>query len=683
MIEEIEQFRPFIIDTKDIEIIEEIHGGRKHKVLNKITNEYCLQSQILSQDDDISDFDHIVKHIKCLTSMKAHPAISKFVGVNFEEKKIFTEFVGGMTLKELISKKDEMSPEEFDTLRVKAIYALAFGLLHIHEAGVIHRNLNEYCIRFNNNAEPKLIDISKGKMMEENILFQSVLPRNDAFTAPEIVSNSDTYDRSIDIYSFGMLIYYISSCKTPYCSLNENQRNRKIIEEDFVFPNEIGNLGEFIQKACLSKNPLQRKEMVDIVDTLYEIKEPLFPNVNQDEINQYKKYLFEATEFNGVSKLISNASKEINQNLINQAEKGDIDAQMRLGKLCQIISKNNEEYKKCSFHYYKLAADGGNKTAMYYVGKMLIKGTGCETNVVEGYKYIKIAQEKPNEIIAARFENGKCLYNGIGVEKNVEMAKRIFKDLSDSYNHAKSQYMYAKSVEDTNEKEAFKYYEKAALNGCVEAKCEYSGYLYIAKGCDGDVRKAIENYSEAADQGSLDSMIALGCHYYNVGKEISDNQEKTNNFVISRSYFERGAKKGDPFCFYMIGCIYLYGYGVKKNINAAILNLSNAFKIYKEKNNTNDLHFIETCMKLGNIYNEEKWGIVDTDKAAMFYFDGTKTEKEESFFCIVEYAKIIKKNQGRNIITVMSLLNKVVTCSKKQCLINRASGLLEEIIPKK
>jgi uncharacterized protein len=157
---------------------------------------------------------------------------------------------------------------------------------------------------------------------------------------------------------------------------------------------------------------------------------------------------------------------------------------------------------------------------------------------------------------------------------------------------------------------AFFWYEKAAMNGVIEAQTNMADFLSEGKGCKKDINKAIENYQLAIDKGSSRAALNLGtvyrdagnfkkafeyyslankidkvnysftvglCFYYRVGVPI-DRAVACKYFIkVSVDKLQRHTQYEIDEANFLLGLSYLTGDGVKKSLekSRAFLKLAN------------------------------------------------------------------------------------------------------------
>lgn len=100
------------------------------------------------------------------------------------------------------------------------------------------------------------------------------------------------------------------------------------------------------------------------------------------------------------------------------AEEGDVDAQLRLGKLYRGGYNVDADYAK-SAHYYEMAAEQGNPVAEYKLGTMYYGGQGVTQSNATAEKWFRrsAAQGLPEAIHALDVmrTNGHCCSTALNV----------------------------------------------------------------------------------------------------------------------------------------------------------------------------------------------------------------------------------------------------------------------------
>ncbi len=167
-----------------------------------------------------------------------HPCIVQFLD-HFENSEyifIVMEYIKYGHLREYLKKKKFVITEK---RAAKISFQVAGALKYLHSFGVIHRDLKPDNIMVYDNGtnfRVKVMDFGLSKILgpkERAVEGYGTL----CFVAPEIIMR-DPYNNSIDIWSLGIMIYYILSGELPFDDPTNNEKAiaKKIVYEELAFP---------------------------------------------------------------------------------------------------------------------------------------------------------------------------------------------------------------------------------------------------------------------------------------------------------------------------------------------------------------------------------------------------------------------------------------------------------------
>ena len=303
---------------------------------------------------------------------------------------------------------------------------------------------------------------------------------------------------------------------------------------------------------------------------------------------------------------------------LKAAENGDAHGQCCVAKMFEDGQGVTKDEAK-AFYWYKKAAENGNGWGQHEVGCCYECGKGTEKNLSEAFKwYLKSAEDELelaiSEVIHS-YELGRKIGHmyefGLGTEKNLSEALYWYKkaaDIGDEDAKKCLERMEKKREEELvsnaiaafkankwneafelarktglkdavlqswmgycyecgngvekNLKEAFKWYEKSALNGSGWSQCRL-GYSYeYGNGTERNYEKALEWYAKAAEQGN-------NCAQCNLGLMFEYGRGVPIGLATAFQWYKKSAESGWAVGKYRLGLCYETGKGVAIDVEAA------------------------------------------------------------------------------------------------------------------
>ena len=256
--------------------------------------------------------------------------------------------------------------------------------------------------------------------------------------------------------------------------------------------------------------------------------------------------------------------------LLYYAKNGDDKKQVELAR----IYYKQKLYPE-AFKWYSAAASLGNPDGINGVGCCYKGGLSVEKNEEYAVQLFTKAADKGSE--RAQYNLAMAYYTGKGIESDWEKAFSLFKKLAEN-GEPHSQYMVGKYlmsnhggtiswhiVSKRNTKEAFKWFEKSAIQGNSSAQQQLG--LFYESGTDPCIRnieKAFDWYLKSADQGNIEAIFALGRLYTN------GIDEKKPDMAKAFHYFLKAAESGHPEAQYRVGVALYYGKGTEIDKESAM-----------------------------------------------------------------------------------------------------------------
>jgi serine/threonine protein kinase len=125
---------------------------------------------------------------------------------------MISEYCGGGDLRALVSKKKRLSEAEARLYLAEILVAIE----ELHKNGIIHRDIKLDNILLDKDGHAKLTDfgLSKEGMFEKK-LTNTMLGGGRSYQIPEVIKE-DPYEKSVDLYLFGLLAYEILAGKAAF-----------------------------------------------------------------------------------------------------------------------------------------------------------------------------------------------------------------------------------------------------------------------------------------------------------------------------------------------------------------------------------------------------------------------------------------------------------------------------------
>ena len=219
----------------------------------------------------IQNYEQIeLRGISQCMNLKSPHLVSIF-DVKYNDQKepfVIMEYISGPSLRDLLLE----SPNGLGVQKAAFfLREIAKGLSYLHECGIVHRDLKPSNI-FYENGYVKVGDYGLTKAISASRHSGHTITVGTVhYMAPEIGAGS--YDRSIDIYALGILLYEMLTGKVPYVGSSPAE----ILMKHMTGTPNLDNIEEpfaHVIKKALAKEPSDRYK------TVQEMVEELFGSEN-------------------------------------------------------------------------------------------------------------------------------------------------------------------------------------------------------------------------------------------------------------------------------------------------------------------------------------------------------------------------------------------------------------------
>lgn len=179
-------------------------------------------------------------------------------------------------------------------------------------------------------------------------------------------------------------------------------------------------------------------------------------------------------------------------------------------------------------------AESGDFDAILELASAYYSGEGGDENIGKAYGlYMKALDIQPEN---AQVLNciGNCYRNDFGVDKNMEIAAAYYMR-SAELGYVNGQYNYADSLFLSGAAECIEWYEKAYINGDIDAPLEISNIYKEGRIVPADNEKALEYINKAIDAGNTNAMFDMGVYYHSGECGLVQNDEKAFEYWLKGS----------------------------------------------------------------------------------------------------------------------------------------------------
>lgn len=280
--------------------------------------------------------------------------------------------------------------------------------------------------------------------------------------------------------------------------------------------------------------------------------------------------------FNGIG--IEKNQKKAYELWCDSASFGNIDARYNVA-LCYLFGegtlKNEEKALKI---FENLEENNNHIKSILYLGEIYYFGLGQNIDYQKSMHYYNKVLKMDSNNLRAKFCIAYAYCSGKGVERNFEIAYKMFKDLVEKNNYEEAffylgEFYYLGRVVQQDYQKALLYFNKSlSFNKNIYATKYYLGEMYFyGRGVDIDYQKSKKFFEEILNDNCDDAYYKLGL-IYSGNYEIEKNEEKSNE------YFD---KIEIDLCIALIFYIFALRPEEEQNTNKIFELLNNEIDAYK------------------------------------------------------------------------------------------------------
>ncbi|EPS61404.1 hypothetical protein M569_13392, partial [Genlisea aurea] len=204
-----------------------------------------------------------------LLSRLYHPNIVQFVAACKRPPVycIIMEYMSQGNLRMYLNKKEPYSLSTETVLRLAL--DISRGMEYLHLQGVIHRDLKSNNLLLNHEMRVKVADFGTSCLETECCREDKGNKGTYRWMAPEMIKERP-YDRKVDVYSFGIVLWELTTALLPFQGMTPVQAAFAVAEkrERPPLPESCQPVIAHLIKRCWSASPSKRPDFREIVAAL-------------------------------------------------------------------------------------------------------------------------------------------------------------------------------------------------------------------------------------------------------------------------------------------------------------------------------------------------------------------------------------------------------------------------------
>ncbi|KZL80966.1 camk camkl protein kinase [Colletotrichum incanum] len=150
--------------------------------------------------------------------------------------------------------------------KVQKIFAQLVGAVaYVHQQSCVHRDLKLENILFDKHENVKLVDFGFTREYEGKSNYLQTFCGTICYSAPEMLKGEKYAGEKVDVWSLGVILYALLCGELPFDDDDDSVTRTKILNEEPKFPDHLPPAAIPLIKSLLSKRPLLRPSLPDIL----------------------------------------------------------------------------------------------------------------------------------------------------------------------------------------------------------------------------------------------------------------------------------------------------------------------------------------------------------------------------------------------------------------------------------
>lgn len=235
----------------------EVWLAKHNKSNTNVAIKVIPKNSIKTEDQKIRLFREIQ-----LQKLFKHQYLASFYGMieNIDNYYLIMEFLPRGTLSTKIAQEGMLSESKARHYFIQTVYSMSY--LH-NQLKIAHRDLKAENIMLDLEDNIRIIDFGLSREIPKGDFKTKC--GSPQYSAPEIYSEA-TYTESVDVWSAGIILYYMVTGFFPFDGITRSDMVKKILNNDVSFPPFLKDDLQDLLKKMLDKNPKTRITFQEILN---------------------------------------------------------------------------------------------------------------------------------------------------------------------------------------------------------------------------------------------------------------------------------------------------------------------------------------------------------------------------------------------------------------------------------
>uniref|UniRef100_A0A7S0VJ15 Protein kinase domain-containing protein n=1 Tax=Hemiselmis tepida TaxID=464990 RepID=A0A7S0VJ15_9CRYP len=244
--------------------------------------------KVIKNSDSATDELDFQNEISVLSHLR-HPNLVLFLGacVDGEPKIIISEYLSGGSLEDCYETKGKEKGKSFrpPTYQIhmwSIELARALNFLHMCVPCILHRDLKPGNLLLTQEGHLKVSDFGLSKIIDKSTKGEYVMTGVTGtlrYMAPEVM-RSEVYNEKVDIYSYGMVLWYMCTGERPLLGANQKTFLNAALHREHLRPDlrpiKYKPMADLMED-CWAGNADDRPAASEIVERLSQMQLPSNP----------------------------------------------------------------------------------------------------------------------------------------------------------------------------------------------------------------------------------------------------------------------------------------------------------------------------------------------------------------------------------------------------------------------